>query len=161
MPGSFIPDPDNLVDCLIPIADDIREDIAVDFGVRAYRVFVTTRVYPDGVIDSGADPVTTEIELTPRPDVLAFHQLYKGKMEPCGFDDSGFIRLKKVSTSYIQLELGWGDQPDGTEIIYELREGESQQQLTTEWVLDRQPYPDRGRALLGWEIWLRRLGEAG
>lgn len=153
MPGSATLG-SNLVDELLELADDLREDLSVGFGTRPYRVWTVQRVYPSGTIGDG-DYTDTETEITPRPRVLPWLSSVQRTLEPCGIDETGTVELREVSLTYTYDELTGGDLAAGTDWFIKLTEGESQEQPARYFTINKPPFPDREKDI-GWRIELLR-----
>lgn len=161
MPGSATLDPTNCLDDLITVVDELREDLNTSFGVRAHCVYTVRRVWDGGFIGEG-DFTDTETEITPKPLVQPFVDL-RGRMEECGFDESGMVKITEVSLTYTQAELDGGPSDEATEWLWRIREGHGQAQRDMDFILERSPYPDRSpkhmNGMPGWVVWLRRASE--
>ncbi len=147
---------DNLVDDLIPdVIDGIRGELHPDLGVRQFRVFVVTRTYVTGEI--GSDRFTdTEIELDPQPLVVPYSTAFE--LEPCGVDEAGFVKVKEVSLTFTEAELGSPNvnQPEGVELFVKLSDAQGQGIPDTFWRHTRRPFPDRIKDM----GWILRLAPA-
>ena len=157
MPGSATLGTD-LLDDLVGLVDELREDLHTEFGVRSYRAFTILRSW-DGDFAGDGSPTDVEIEILPRPLVKPFGPGYTFQMEPCGLDEAGIVHLVEVSLTYIQAELDGGVLTDKQEFFWILREGQSQEQIETQWLLARPPYPERAireNDGIGWIVYLKR-----
>jgi hypothetical protein len=92
----------NLVDDLVPMADDLRDELHRDFGVRQFRTYLVRRVWSGTYVGNGSLKVTSIGELIPAPDVeLAdTHTLTEG-----GLQATGTATLHGVSLTYTQNQL--------------------------------------------------------
>ena len=158
MPGSATLDPDQLVDGLVPDIDDLR-GLADEFGTRQFRLYAVTRTWDGGEVGEGASSDATPVELTPPPKVDPFLELGY-RLQPCGIDEAGIVRLSEVSLSYnLQDLVGYppgGALDDGVERVFLLRENYGQAQPDRVFYLDRSPAPDRDKTI-GWVLWLRKV----
>lgn len=156
MAGSATLDPEQLVDGLVPDIDDLR-GLADEFGTRPFRLFQVARAWDSGQVGLG-QPVDTLTELTPPPNVQPFLELGY-KLQPCGIDEAGVVKITEVSLSYSLADL-LGRQPDaqlpdGTENLFLLRENYGQGQPDRVFELNGSPASDRQRSI-GWVLWLRK-----
>jgi hypothetical protein len=157
MVRSAILDPDQLVDGLVDDIDDLRE-LADEFGTRPFRLYTVTRSWDEGVIGEGEMSDSLE-ELRPPPKVDPFLDLGY-RLQPCGIDEAGVVRLTEVSLANTYQDLV-GHAPDqdlepGVERLFLLRENYGQAQPDRLFVLDRSPGPDREKTI-GWVLWLRKV----
>lgn len=148
MAGSASLDSTVLVDSLVPTVDSLRDSLHAAFGVRHFRVFVVTRVWSGGMIGSGSF-VETALELSPRPMVEPFTE-YKYKLEPCGLNEAGYIKLSEISLTYTEAELV-GTLTMGTQLLWKISEGHGQATRTRYFIPKGPPYPDRVKNI-GWQI---------
>ena len=72
----------NVVDVLVPVADDIR-DLATELGAHQFRVYTVKRTYSSQVAGEGSY-TDVETEITPRPVVEA--RLKWGQLDDFPFD---------------------------------------------------------------------------
>lgn len=149
MPGSADLDPDVLIDDLVSVADELRRDVVAGFGLRPFRVTVVVRQWSAAPGAPGATYTETRTELDPPPKVEPFSG-YHYRLEPCGLDEAGSVRLSEISLSYTEAELGAGS-GDGLEAWYEIAEAHGQATSTRRFVLKRPPFPDRVKTL-GWRV---------
>lgn len=157
MAGSATLDPDQLVDGLVADIDDLR-GLADEFGTRPYRLFAVTRSWDGDDVGEG-DSHDDLVELTPPPKVEPFLELGY-KLQPCGIDEAGVVRLTEVSLSNTLQDLvGYppgGALDGGVERVFLLRENYGQAQPDRVFYLDRAPAPDREKTI-GWVLWLRKV----
>lgn len=167
MGGNATLDSDILLDDLVGLADDLRDDLHTDFGVRAFRVYTVLRTWDGGYVGEGtASEVETEI--TPQPRVLPYSTAgamagLAYKLEPCGLDEAGLVILKEVSLSYTQAELTGRpvvdgveqSMADGQEWVIRIREAHGQEQSYKDFKIKGAPFPDRENDV-GWELRLTR-----
>lgn len=151
MPGSATLDPDVLLEGLIPDVVDGLRSLNTDFGLRQWRVYSVMRKWSGGEVGSGSF-TDTETEILPRPIVEPFESFHL-KLEPCGMNEAGFLRMTEVSLTYTEAELGGGELPHGTQHLFKIVEAHGQATTTRYFVNRRPPYPDRIRTL-GWLLHL-------
>jgi hypothetical protein len=147
-----------LVDELVPdVIDGIRGDLHPELGVRQFRVYVVTRTYASGIIGEGTY-TDVEIELDPQPLVLPYSdRLGAGfKMEPCGIDTADWVKLKEISMTYTEAELGSYavEFPAGDEIFIKITDAYGQGIPTTYWRHHVRPFNDRIKDM-GWQCTLK------
>jgi len=166
MPGSAILDPDILLDDLVELVDELREDLHSDFGVRAFEVYTVTEVWESGRIGEGAS-VITETELTPQPKVKPYAPAgLNSELTACGLDEAGFVDLEQISITYTEEELTGHpvvdgvsqDIPSGTKFWYRIREAHGQLQSYRDFKLSGPPFPDRIKTI-GWKARLIKIEE--
>lgn len=147
MPGSATLG-NNLVDSLVPIADELRESLHTDFGVRQFRVWSILREYAIGVIGDGGY-TDTETEITPRPLVEPYRSTFE--LEPCGIEEASFVKLREVSLTYTEAELMGPTLSDGQEWFIKITDGHGQEIGDQYWRLRGRPFPDRIKDI-GWSM---------
>jgi len=166
MPGSATLDPDILLDDLVELVDELREDLHTDFGVRAFRVFTVREVWASGRIGEGSSTIT-ETELTPQPLVKPYAPSgLNSQLTPCGLDEAGFVDLEQISITYTEAELTGRavvdgvaqDIPSGTKWWYRIREAHGQAQSYRDFKLSGPPFPDRTKSI-GWKARLVKIEE--
>lgn len=139
-----------LAESLVGVADDIRQ-LATDFGMRPYRVFLVWIGYTadenaDGLLDvdeqgisaddrtigAGRPYLIAELELLPTPRVGPLGGV-RQNLEPMGLTESGGLTIDQVSPSYSE-DLLLGLLPDvvdpqrpeqlrpGVQFFYEIQE---------------------------------------
>jgi hypothetical protein len=138
----------NLVDSLVPLADDLRKVLQTDFGVRQFRVWTVQRVWSSGTTGEG-EYVDTAAEITPQPLVEPYKTEFS--LEPCGVDESGFVVLREISLTYTEAELSGGDVPVGTEWFIKLTDAHGQEIPDSYWLVKKRPWPDRIKDI-GWKM---------
>lgn len=154
VPGSADLDPDVLIDDLVTLVDDLREDLIVGFGLRQFRLFTVRRTWDgEGVGDGAFEDELSEI--TPRPLVNAYQDNVMYRLEPCGIDESGMVLISEVSLSYTEAELTGGALLPNQEWFLLLVDGHGQQVPLRDFVMMSPPFPDR-ETDLGWKIRLKR-----
>lgn len=167
MPGSATLDPAVLLDDLVELADDLREDLHEDFGVRAFEVYTVTEVFESGRIGEGAS-VVTETELRPKPLVKPYAPGgINSTLQACGLDEAGFIDLEQISISYTEAELTghpvvdevMQDIPSGTRFFYRLRDAHGQEGSFRDFKLSGPPFPDRIKTI-GWKARLIKIEDS-
>lgn len=159
MPGSATLDPDQLVDGLVADIDDLR-GLADEFGTRQFRLYAVTRTWAGGEVGEGDDGFTdSEVEIAPPPKVDPYVEL-GFKLQPCGIDEAGVVKLSEVSLSYsLQDLVGYppgGSLEPGVERVFKLRENYGQGHPDRTFYLDKSPAADREKTI-GWVVWLRKV----
>lgn len=160
MPGSSTLDPSVFLDSLIPIVDDIRRDIKEGLGFRPYRVTLV-RLAPTTHRSGPTYPTAcTETVLDPAPSVMLWKERnsMRSKLEHCGIEEAGIVKLEEVSLTYTEEELGGCSFPNGNELYYKLDGYHGQSICTRFFTLDRPPYAER-TCCPGWHIWLRAAAD--
>lgn len=166
MPGSATLDPNILLDDLVELVDDLRDDLHTDFGVRAFRVYTVLRSWDGGFVGDGAY-TEVETEITPQPRVLPYAERgLSYSLEPCGIDEAGFVIIKEISLSYTHEELTGktvtggieGDTPAPSEWVIRIREAHGQNQPFRDFKIDGAPFPDREKDI-GWVMRLLKSEE--
>ncbi len=158
MAGSATLNDDLLVDSLVPTVDALRNDLHAAFGVRHFRVFVVTRTWT-GAMPGLGTYTDVELELSPRPLVEPFTEL-KYKLEPCGLSVAGYIRVKEISLTYTEDELGAPDVPaENVQRFWKISEGHGQSTQTRYFTLKGPPYPDRIKNI-GWQAQLQVIEQS-
>lgn len=168
MGGSAILDPDVLIDDLSDLADELRDDLHTDFGVRPFRVYTVQEVWESGRIGEGGSSLT-ETEIT-RPAPLVKPYAPTGlnyELHPCGLDEAGFVDLSQISLSYTQAELTGkpvvdgveGDIPAGTKWFIRIREAHGQEQSFRDFKISGPPFPDRQKTI-GWKMRLIKIEDS-
>lgn len=129
-------------DTLIPIVDDLREDVVdVLAGLRRHTTVVRTRVWTSGRPDGGAH-TDTDVQLTPRPKVM--DPSPKMTYGPGGMIKEGDRIVSKISATYTMADLIGTPGTAGTEVY---------------WLIDGDEYIAIGEpqeVYLGWEVQVRR-----
>lgn len=157
MPGSATLDPNQLVDGLVADIDDLR-GLADEFGTRQFRLYAVTRSWDGGEVGEGTSSDDL-VEITPPPKAEPFVELGY-KLQPCGIDEAGVVKLSEVSLSYnLQDLVGYppgGALADGVERVFLLRDNYGQGQPDRVFYLDKAPSTDREKSI-GWVVWLRKV----
>ena len=158
MAGNAVLDPDVLVDDLVSLADDLRQDLAVGFGLRQFRLHTVRRAWTgEAVGDGDYEDLITEI--TPRPVVNAYQDNIMNQLEPCGLQEAGMVLISEVSLSYTEAELTGGALAANEEWFLLLQDGHGQQIQLRDFVMMSPPFPDR-ETDIGWKIRLKRRGSS-
>lgn len=91
-------------DCMIEIADDVRQDILVDcFERRLHRILVRTRTW-SGTQTGQGTATDVDLELTPRPKVRIPEP--RATTNEGGEYERGDLVVSKISATYSRQELG-------------------------------------------------------
>lgn len=156
MPGSATLDPNVLVDSLVTdVIDGLREDLHPQFGVRAYRTFTILRTWSGLIVGEGT-PADVVTELRPQPRVAVWDGL-EYRLEPCGLDLEGDIKLTEVSLTYTQAELDGGGVLTGNQQwLFRLDEAHGQAQRSKYFIHTKPPFADREKDM-AWILWLRNV----
>lgn len=167
MPGSATLNPEVLLDDLVELVDELRDDLHTDFGVRAFRVFTVREVFESGRIGEGQG-ILTETEITPQPKVKPYAPTgLNDSLEPCGLDEAGFVDLEQISLSYTQAELTGRPVVNGVEqdigcdtrFFIRIREAHGQEQSFRDFRQSGPPFPDRIKTI-GWKMRLVKIEES-
>ncbi|MFA6166746.1 MAG: hypothetical protein WC700_09025 [Gemmatimonadaceae bacterium] len=146
---------------LHPVADQLR-DIAVQLGMRAYRVRIVRTRWTAGFRGRGAEIVVLEREILPVPEIYDVGSLQR-VLTPVGLDEAGGVTLREVSSRFTEEFLS-GYDDDGTpcpkdeNVYYEIEfirpdgAGRSQKRRFT---LSSAPELDLTKTL-GWLVKLER-----
>lgn len=149
MPGSAIIGT-NLVDSLLEVVDDLREDLHASMGVRQWRVYTVRRRW---AVEIGDGPYTdTVIEITPAP--LVSYDL-KNEVTPAGLDDGGEVTLSEISLTYTEAELTGRPLGDNEQWYYRLDDAHGQAMPARYFGMVGPPKPDR-ISTIGWVLTLVR-----
>jgi len=148
----------NLVDDLVPLVDELRQELNVDFGVRAWRVYTVERTWSGSRRGEGT-PTDVEHELIPRPRITT----PQGRaLDPAGMHEHGTIILREVSLTYTESELmgaAKGDIVTTKDWLFAVREANGQAQSTRYYEMEGVPFLDREDEI-GWRITLNRADGA-
>jgi hypothetical protein len=151
---------------LVPVVDEIRQ-LATDFGIRPYRVFLVHIAWTGPSRGMGAATEISRREILPTPEVADMSATDR-EMHALGLTEAGGIRLRKVTASLTEDDL-LGRTPDlraadGTrtekrsvEFFYEVvqqRPGGLEPAVRRRYVPDSAA--DLRPALAGWTISLRK-----
>jgi hypothetical protein len=144
---------DNLVDEIAVIADELRDDLHSEFGVRQWRCYVTKSVWSGGRVGVGARTVSYVKEMLPSPKVALVdrHDLTEG-----GLQETGTATLKEISLTYSQADLLGEPMAAGEDFHYLLVDGLGQGISRRTFIPQDHPYPDRENNI-GWEVKIRRV----
>lgn len=153
MPGSATLDPNVLVDSLVTIIDDIRSNVADPLGCYHFGVSLVTVVPTTRRAGDPSEKTITEVALTPKPKVHPYE--FNNKLEGCGIDEWGLVKVDEISLTYTETELTGRDKPEGAEFFWKLTEAHGQGVVARYYTVDRPPFPTRG-CCSGWQIVLRR-----
>jgi hypothetical protein len=153
MPGSAILDPNKLIDSLIPIIDDIRSNVADPLGCRHFNVSLVTVLPTPRRAGDPSTKTVTEVALTPKPLIKPYE--FNNKLEGCGVDEWGLLKVEQISLTYTEDELTGRTKPAGAEFYWKLTEGHGQGVVTRYYTIDRDPFPVRD-CCPGWTVVLRR-----
>lgn len=151
MGGTATLDPSVLLDDLVGVADEIRDDLHRALGVRQWEVYSVIRSWSGGAVGAGRF-VDQELKLVPQPRVLPFTGL-EYQLKPCGLDVAGFVQLEEVSLSYAEDELTGGALAHHQQHFFKITDAHGQRIPTRYFVNQRPPYPDRVETL-GWVLYL-------
>ncbi len=154
MAGNAVLDSSNLVDSLVPTIDELRQDLHAAFGVRAFRAFVVRRAWSGGTPGLG-NYTETEVEVLPAPMVEPFVS-FEYKLRPCGLTDAGYIRVREVSLTYTEADLGSVAPNEATQVLWRVQEGHGQATATRYFRLMQPPFPDREKNI-GWQVGLQHV----
>jgi hypothetical protein len=91
-----------LVDSFGHLVDDLRQ-IAVDFGLRPYRMFSIVTAWSGGEKGRGQEFVVSEVELLPTPSVDV--SSLQGEMTAAGLNENGVLRVTEVSPRYTEDDI--------------------------------------------------------
>lgn len=153
--GESILDDDVLVDSLVvDVIDGLREDLHPQFGVRPYRVWVVRRKWSGRRLGEGSS-IDQEIELRPQPRIAVWDG-FRFRMEPCGLDEMGEIRLTEVSLTMTHDELTGGEMGMAEQILYKVGEAHGQGQPDRYFTIAAPPFVDREKDM-GWILRLKHV----
>lgn len=121
----------SLMESIAPAIDSIRQ-IAVDLGLRPYRVFLMHVAWPNGRRGVGIPSVVSEREILPTPKVLDMSSTTQ-VLRAAGLAEEGNVTIEKISTRYSEDDLmgltpdlrAADDPPQGAsdrEFFWEIRE---------------------------------------
>lgn len=151
---------------LVPVVDEIRQ-LATDFGIRPYRVFLVHIAWTGPVRGAGDAVEISRREILPTPQVMDMSATTK-ELAAIGLTEVGGIRLAKVTASLTEDDLLGRTPdlllPDGTraqkqtiEFFYEVVQ---QRPAGLQSAARRRYVPDSAAdlkpALAGWTISLRK-----
>lgn len=143
----------NLVDEIAVIADELRDDLHTEFGVRQWDCYLAKAVWSGGVVGSGAKSINYVKKLVPSPRVKLTdrHDLTEG-----GLQETGTATLREVSLTYSQADLLGEPMAAGEEFFYVLVDALGQGLVRRTFIPQDHPFPDRENNI-GWEVRIRRV----
>jgi hypothetical protein len=142
---------DNLVDDLVPVADELRDELHIEFGVRQYRCFGIRETWSGATVGVGAHAVTQVNEFLPSPNVELND---KHDLTPGGLLASGTCKLTEVSLTYTQNQI-MGEPMAANEAWHiVLADGIGQEISRKIFIPQDHPTTDRD-GNVGWEVILR------
>jgi hypothetical protein len=157
MPGSAVLDPDNLLDSLIPLKDELEGALNPLFGLRQFRVYLETVTWSGGRRGVGTGSLVS-VEITPSPSVKAPNnqgaQHWEGT--PAGRVEEGELQLEGVSLTYTEAQLTGGSPAAGVEFRYKITDAQGQGIAARYYVPIAPPFADREKTI-GWKVGLRRV----
>lgn len=145
----------NLVDDLVPVADELREELHADFGVRQFSVRVIRKLWSGARGGLGAARIDHISEIVPAPRVrlLDNHVLTEG-----GLQEVGAAVVDEISLTYSESQLVGGSHGDlavAEEFFWRFDDRIGQGVTQRVYIPQDHPWPDREKNI-GWEIKLRR-----
>lgn len=152
MPSTL--DPDQLVDSLVPVIDDLR-DLGRTFGIRQYRLHTLIRTWSGDEVGDGTSSDSVPIEILPRPLIKPMRWLHN-RLEPCGLIEAGYCDIEEVSLAYSFADLHGPTLTVKQRWLLSVSEGYGQGQPTRYFVHDRPPYADREKTI-AWMLWLKAV----
>lgn len=144
----------NLVDQLLPLADDLRSSLYADFGVRQYKVTIVRRKWSGTRRGEGTVSVVSEVEIDPAPEVRFTGAGYASRVG--GHEDVDKATLFEVSLLYSEAELTGQPIVENEEVYYRIQENQGQKSATRYYMLDGVPDGDRQKTI-GWIVPLRSV----
>ena len=114
-----------LVDELIPVVDEVRQ-LATDFGIRPYQVFLVYRSWESGTIGDGLYH-DLETEIVPRPRLSGW-QGNERKTRSGGVLGVGDARCVAISRTFTKEQLVGVDS-----FPFTVTTGEGESEVTTEY----------------------------
>lgn len=91
-----------LVDSFGELVDDLRQ-IAVDFGLKPYRLFSIVTRWTGGEKGRGEELVVSEQELLPTPEVDVAG--LRGEMKSAGLNENGTLGVSEISPRYTEDDI--------------------------------------------------------
>lgn len=147
----------NLVDDLVPVADELREELHADFGVRQFAVKQIRKFWSGTRGGLGAARIDYVRELVPSPRVQLVdhhhHELAEG-----GLQEVGMAVLTEISLTYSESQLIGGTHGDliaREEFYWRFDDKLGQGVVQRVYIPQDHPFPDREKDI-GWMIKLRR-----
>lgn len=158
MPNSDLQD--NLVDDLVPVADELRGDLYQSMGIRQHNVHLVRRRWSGTERGEGTVTVLSNVLISPPPlfTLPNTQGAEHWEMSPDGRDPQGMALLTEVSLTYSEAELTGGIIAKNEEFYYRVSDSRGQGVATEYYVPSARPRTDREKNL-GWEIQLRRIGD--
>jgi hypothetical protein len=143
----------NLVDELAVVADDLRDELHADFGVRQWSVYHIHARWSGGLVGVGSKSVTTISELIPSPKLVLedTHTLTEG-----GLQETGLSTISEVSLTYSEDQLLGKPMVAGAEFFYVAVDKLGQGIQRRIFIPNDHPFPDRENTI-GWTFNLRRV----
>lgn len=153
MPGSAVLG-SNLVDELVPVADEIRAELYPDLGVRQHRVYVEKWRWSGTERGDGNASQLSSLEITPRP--VIDEDALRAPLPAGGQQDEGTLVLTGVSLTYTEAELTGGVLLATDSYFWKVVDGNGQSIQVRWYQLDDPPKADREREI-AWRVTLRRV----
>ncbi len=98
----------SLAQRLVPIADRIRQSVAVGLGVRPYRVFLVTTRWTGEERGLGREDVAEAREILPAPRVELLTNVQDLPF-PAGTLERGVLQIDRISGEFSEGELSGAD----------------------------------------------------
>ena len=156
MPGSAVLDPNNFVDSLIGIVDDVRKDIKEGLGFRQFNVHLVTVTRTNMRAGDPRNKTVTETLMDPLPRVNPYRTA--NKLEACGLDEAGVVEVTEISMTYTEDELTGKSLGKDVEFYWKISDAQGQATCTRYFTVERDPYPER-ECCPQWKILLRLAAE--
>jgi hypothetical protein len=143
----------NLVDDLVPMVDELRNELHADMGIRQFRLYHVHAQWSGGLVGVGAKTITTISEILPAPRLVMAdtHHLTEG-----GLQEIGVGTLSEVSLSYSEAQLLGKPMAPGAEFFYLTVDGLGQGVQRRVFIPQDHPWPDREKTI-GWKFRVRRV----
>lgn len=151
MSGTATLDTAILLDDLVGLADQVRDELHRALGVRQWEVYSVLRTWTGAEVGVGRF-TDQRLKLVPQPLVKPFSS-YEYRLQPCGLDEAGFVQLEEVSLSYAEDELTGGVMAGNQQHYFSIEDAHGQRIPTRTFVNARPPYPDRVDTV-GWILQL-------
>ena len=154
MPESILT-PGRLIDDLIPVVDEIRQEVHDALGVRTFTVNTVFRQWTGTRLGEGTF-TDTPLLLTPDPLVMVD---VGGTMQPAGLAEEGNVTLFEVSLTFSEPELYKPTLADNQEFVYRLDDKLGQLVARRYYVPARKPRRQIAsqKSPVGWRIDLKRV----
>lgn len=140
-----------------PVADGIRQAIAVRLGLRPYRVFLVRSRWSGEERGEGKESLASSTELLPAPRVEAVTSLQNTPFAG-GVLERGIVRVDRISTTYSQGDLDGGVVGESEQFWWEVvedgRSGELEARRRFRFLV-AQLEPDAAQ----WVAYLERMDE--